>query len=326
MLNELDGWAIAEDAILRTTDGGATWYNVSPPGVTAFGYGTGHTFLNAQQAWVLVADANDPVGAGVLYRTSDGGLTWDSIPVPFGGGDLTFLNENNGWMMLSLGAGAGSMGVAIYRSSDGGATWTQTYTNDPNLANAADSLPLGGIKNNLTPLDAQTAWVGGVIYSPETFYLYRTNDGGQSWMQQSMPLAPGMQGTEVSIDQGPTFFSSLDGILPIRFTGETLRTGFYASHDGGQSWEFLTFMPGSGEVDFVTPSDSFFWTGGQFFVTADGAHTWASVFPNVSFGDAFAGMDFVNTNTGWVWTIDQNNQHILYKTTDGGQTWYQLGQ
>ena len=33
MLNELDGWAISENAILRTTDGASTWYNVSPQGV-----------------------------------------------------------------------------------------------------------------------------------------------------------------------------------------------------------------------------------------------------------------------------------------------------
>ena len=119
----------------------------------------------------MVADASDPAGSGLLYRTSDGGLTWTVYPVPFGGGDLTFTDETHGWMMAHLGSAAGSMGVSIYRTDDGGDTWTQVYTNDPNLANAGDSLPLGGIKSNLTPLDAGTAWVGGVIYAPETFYF-----------------------------------------------------------------------------------------------------------------------------------------------------------
>lgn len=325
MLNELDGWAISEDAILRTTDGGSTWYNLSPQGVTTFGFGTGHTFLNASQAWVLVAEASDPAGSGVLYRTEDGGLTWTAYPTPFGGGDLSFIDESQGWMMAPLGAGAGSMAVAIFKSEDGGATWNQVYTNDPNLANASDSLPLSGIKNNLTPLDAHTAWVGGVIYSPETFYLYKTSDGGSTWAPQTPPAAPGMQNTEVAVDTGPIFTSSTEGILPIRFTGETLRTGFYATQDGGESWEFVTFMPGAGAVDFVSLVDGFFWTGEQFFVTADGARTWSSITPDVLFGESFAGMDFVNTRTGWVWTYDQTGQYGLYKTTDGGATWFPMG-
>ena len=324
MLTELDGWAISDDAILRTTDGGSTWYNVSPQGVTEFGYGTANTFLNASRAWVMVADASNPAGSGLLYRTSDGGLTWTTYPVPFGGGDLAFTDENNGWMMAYLGVAAGSMGVSIYKTEDGGASWTQVYTNDPNLANASDSLPLGGIKDNLTPLDAQMAWVGGVIYAPETFYLYKSTDGGQSWAPQSMPAAPGMQGTELAIDNGPIFPTASDGILPIRFTGETLRTGFYVTHDGGLNWEFVTFMPGAGTVDFVSPSDGFFWTDEQFFVTVDGAHTWSSLSPNIDFRDTFAGMDFVNTRTGWIWTYDINGQYGLYKTTDGGTTWFSM--
>lgn len=325
MLNELDGWAVSENAILRTTDGGTTWYNLSPQGVTEFGYGTAHTFLNALQAWVMVADASDPAGSGLLYRTGDGGLTWTVYPVPFGGGDLAFIDEDNGWMMAYLGIAAGSMGVSIYKTDDGGASWTQVYTNDPNLANAGDSLPLGGLKNNLTPLDASTAWVGGVVYAPETFYLFKTSDGGQTWAPQTIPAAPGMQNTDISIDTGPIFSSSSDGILPVRFTGETQRTGFYSTHDGGVTWEFVAFMPGSGAVDFVSASDGFFWTGEQFFVTVDGAQTWTSVNPNVLFGDTFAGMDFVNTRTGWVWTYDQTGQYGLHKTTNGGETWFPLG-
>ena len=324
MLNELDGWAITENAILRTTDGGSTWYNVSPQGVTNFGYNTGKTFLNASQAWVLVAAVNDPMSSGRLYRTSDGGLTWTSYPVPFGGGDLDFIDENHGWMMASLGAGAGSMGVAIYRTEDGGATWTQSYTNDPNLADAGDSLPLSGIKNNLTALDANIAWVGGVIYSPEAFYLYKTVDGGQTWTQQNLPAAPGMQNTEVAIDVGPTFLSPRDGILAVRFTGESLRTGFYATHDGGVNWEFVSFLPGAGAVDFVSRTEGFFWTGQQLFTTSDGAQTWTALNSNESFGDSFTGMDFVNTRTGWIWTYDSNGQYGFYKSVDGGANWVSM--
>jgi photosystem II stability/assembly factor-like uncharacterized protein len=280
--------------------------------------------LSASQAWVMVTDPSDPAGSGLLYRTEDGGLNWTVYPVPFGSGDLTLIDEDHGWMLAFLGIAAGSMGVAIYQTEDGGATWTQTYTNDPNLENASDSLPLSGIKSNLTPLDMETAWVGGVIYAPETFYFYKTNDGGQSWAQQTLPTAPGMENTDISIDSGPIFTSPSEAILPVRFMGDTNRTGFYATQDGGASWEFISFMPGSGAVDFVSPSDGFFWTGEQFFFTADGADTWTSVNLDVPFGDSFAGMDFVDTRTGWVWTYDATGQYGLYKTTEGGEAWFSM--
>jgi photosystem II stability/assembly factor-like uncharacterized protein len=273
----------------------------------------------------MVANASDPVGSGMLYRTDDGGLTWTVYPVYFGGGDMTFVDESHGWMLASLGVAAGSMAVSVYITDDSGASWTQTYTNDPNLANAAESLPLGGLKNNLTPLDAQTAWVGGVIYSPETIYFFKTTDGGRTWAQQTLPSAPGMQNTEVAVDSGPIFSSPNEGILPVRFSGETLRTGFYATRDGGQTWEFVTFMPGAGAVDFVSSSEGFFWTGEQLFVTSDGARTWTSVNSNILFGVTFAGMDFVNLRTGWVRTFSETGQYGLYKTTDGGVTWVPLG-
>ena len=325
MLSELSGWAITDTAILRTTDGGSTWYNVSPQDVTGFGYGTANSFLNVTQAWIMVADANDPGGSGVLYKTIDGGLSWTVNPVPFGSGEMEFVDDNHGWMMSYLGIAAGSMAVAIYQTEDGGSTWIQTYTNHPQQ-DGSDSLPFGGIKSGLVALDMQTAWVSGVIYAPETFYFYRTVDGGTNWALQNLPTAPGMQNTDISIDLGPIFTSPQDAMLPVRFTGETYRTGFYATHDSGENWEFVSFMPGAGTVDFVSLSDGFFWTGEQFFMTVDGAHTWTTVNSNMLFGETFAGMDFINPYTGWVWTYSEGDQKNLYKTTDGGSTWFLMGE
>ncbi len=327
MFNELDGWAIAEDAILRTTDGGYTWYNLSPRGETVFGYGVASAFLNASQAWVLISDADDPVGSGTLYRTSDGGITWNPVPVPFSSmGQLDFVDENHGWMLLDLGAGAGSMGVAILRTSDSGVTWTETFSHEPGEIAGSDSLPLGGLKTAFTPLDENTAWVGGVTYAPETFYFYKTVDGGNTWSPQTITPPPGTQGNDIAVDSPPVFFSPKEAILTFRFMGENFRTGFYVTQDGGVTWEFVSLMPGSGSVDFVSASDGFFWTGEQFFFTEDGAQTWTSVSSDVLFGESFAGMDFVNTHTGWIWTYEETGLRGLYKTTDGGKTWILLDQ
>jgi len=177
-LNELDGWGVTETQIVRTNDGGITWYNVTPAEITETGYGVDSFVLDNDHVWVLKQDFENYPNSGFLYRTSDGGATWISVNAPFSGGDINFLDANNGWMLAGLGVGMGSNAVAVYQTTDGGMTWNQTYINDPNNSNARDSLPLGGIKNGLTPLNMRTAWVSGVVYSDGTVYLYRTDDGG----------------------------------------------------------------------------------------------------------------------------------------------------
>jgi photosystem II stability/assembly factor-like uncharacterized protein len=320
MLDAFTGWAIQEQILLRTIDGGATWRNVSMPNETALGYSTELTTLGADQAWVLVPDSADPLNAGTLYRTEDGGLNWIAIPTPFGSARLDFVDFWNGWAMVDLGVAAGSMGVAIYQTDTGGVTWRQVYTNDPTADDAGDSLPLSGLKNNLVAASMQTAWVGGVIYAPGVIYLYQTRDGGQSWAAQSLPIPEEVETSEASTD-GPLVLSPAEAILPVRFTGEILQTAFYGSNDGGQTWVFKSMIPGAGSVDFTSALHGIFWSGGKFYTTTDGAQTWNAVTPNIAFGDMLAVMDFADPATGWVVTIDASNQHTLYQTRDGGITW-----
>jgi hypothetical protein len=176
-LNELDAWAVTETQIVRTNDGGVSWYNVTPPDVTETGYTVKTFILDRDHAWVQKPDFNNFPNNGLLYRTTDGGITWTISSTPFSGGDLSFTDMNKGWMLADLGVGAGSNAVAVFQTADGGATWTQTYINDPNSPEAGDSLPLGGIKSDLAPLnmDCLGYWRD---YSPGTVYLYRTDDGG----------------------------------------------------------------------------------------------------------------------------------------------------
>jgi photosystem II stability/assembly factor-like uncharacterized protein len=321
MFNELEGWGIAEDAIVRTNTGGQVWHNVSPTGITEFGFNAHGFFRNSQRAWLLVPDDDASLGGGRLYLTTDGGLTWESNAVPFRDGHLTFVSDRNGWVMAGLGAGAGSMAIAVFKTDNGGLTWEQVFTNDPNLEGSSESLPLGGIKMSLTPLNSQTAWIGGVTYAPGTFYFYRTIDGGATWAQQNLSLAPGIDTGEIAISQGPTFFSPTEAILPVRLTGENIQTAIYHTKNGGETWEYISAQPGAGMVDFVSPTEGVFWTGEQFFSTFDGGVTWSGIQPDILFGDSFIGMEFVTVRTGWVWTYEPTGARHLYKTSDGGATW-----
>src|SRR5512146_2889312 len=56
MVDASNGWGISETQVLRTTDGGATWYDIGPKGVAQLGYAATSAFLDLQHGWVLVAD------------------------------------------------------------------------------------------------------------------------------------------------------------------------------------------------------------------------------------------------------------------------------
>jgi photosystem II stability/assembly factor-like uncharacterized protein len=320
--NELDGWGITETYIVRTNDGGITWYDVTPPDVEEVSSVVETFILDNDHAWVQKPDFNNFPNNGLLYRTADGGLTWSISSTPFSGGDLSFIDQSQGWMLADLGVGAGSNAVAVFQTTDGGATWTQTYTNDPNNPESADSLPLGGLKSDLVPMDMQTAWVGGVIYAPGTVYLYRTDDGGQSWTQVNLELPEGAENFELGIDQDQMkFVSTSDGFLALRMSGDSTQTAVYITNDGGDTWTLTpTLIPGAGASDFLSAQEAVIYNGEQFYVTHDAARTWTTVTPDIVFGDSFVTMEFVNPNSGWIVTLAEE-EYALYRTHDGGATW-----
>lgn len=324
MMDESYGWGITETEVVSTNDGGVTWYNVTPPGLTDVGYSVITDFLDASHAWVQIVDPNNYPNGGTLYRTLDGGLTWESFQTPFSAGDLEFMDVNNGWMMADLGVGAGSMAIAVFQTSDGGVTWTRTYTNDPSLEGAGDTLPLGGIKVMMVPLDMTTAWIGGVIYSSGSTYLFRTDNGGKTWSQVTMMLPAKAQSSELTIEQ-VKFLSPTVGVLAIRLTSTSLETIIFTTKDGGQTWDPATaVLPNSGMLEIPSEKEMIFYYGNQFHVTNDAAATFEVIDPNIAFGESLTDMSFVNTTVGWVITTSPANQRTLYKTTDGGLTWSPL--
>jgi photosystem II stability/assembly factor-like uncharacterized protein len=325
MFNEREGWAVTEAEIVRTDDGGLTWYDVTPPGMDETGYGVDAFFLDSGHAWIQKPAYDQFPNSGSLFRTLDGGRTWSEFTAPFSRGDLNFVDEDNGWVLADLGVGAGSNAVAVYRTSSGGANWERIYTNDPNDPDADDSLPLGGIKSDLVPLDADKAWVTGVVYTPGEVYLYRSEDGGSSWTPVALALPPGAEQFELGIDNGQMkFVTGRDGYLAVHMAGNSIQTAVYITHDSGNSWSLTpNLIDGAGASAFLTEQDAIIYNGEEFHVSADGAQSWSVVQPDVLFGESFMDMDFVNPQSGWTITMDPSTNHrSLYRTQDGGKTWH----
>ena len=323
-LNELDGWGVTETEIARTNDGGITWYDVSPPDMTETGYSIKIFILDNDHVWVQKPDFENFPNGGFLSRTSNAGSTWTTSDTPFSRGDLRFLDQDDGWILADLDAGAGSNAVAIYQTTDGGVKWNLRYINDPNHPDAKDSLPLAGLKTGIVPLNMQTAWVGGVIYAPGTLYLYRTDDGGSTWSPVTLELPAGAANAELSIDADQMqFVTRRGGFLAVHMAGDSTQTAIYVTHNAGDTWILTpTLIPNDGSSDFLSADEAVIYDGDQCYVTRDASRTWSSLSPDIDFGESFASMDFVDVTSGWVITVESANHHSLYRTTDGGATWF----
>lgn len=330
-LNANNGWGIASNNggyLLRTVDGGMTWLNATPIGLTGIGYSTTLSVLDVNTAWALVPNAD--FFTGTLYRTSDGGLTWTSSSVPFGGGSLQFLDPNTGRVLADRGAGAGSQSVEMFQTSDGGATWLSVYNNDPTRPDSSNSLPLSGIKNGMTFLDANTGWVSGTIPIDGEVYLFATHDGGISWEPQAIPLPVGYSSYQY-MPQPPVFFGT-DGYLPLGiFLTNTTDFTFFATHDGGTTWSGdptnTSRVIKQGPYSFADSMHGWSWDGGTtLYQTSDGAQTWSGITTTLDLSGRLSQLVFVPRSNGqfigWALTGQDDAGHSqLYKTTDNGGTW-----
>ncbi|WLW58345.1 WD40/YVTN/BNR-like repeat-containing protein [Streptomyces sp. YU58] len=105
--------------VLRTTDGGASWRNVSPPGAADLQFRDVEAF-DARRAVVLAIGEGE---ASRVYRTDDGGRTWTES---FRNTDakafydcLTFFDRRHGLAMSDPVDGK----FRILSTGDGGRTW-----------------------------------------------------------------------------------------------------------------------------------------------------------------------------------------------------------
>ncbi len=182
--------------------------------------------LDAKTAWV----GGD--GGGV-FRTTDGGHTWDDVSPP-GSEELLFRDVEarsaTEAVVLSIGEGEASR---IYKTVDAGATWTETFRSAEPAAfyNCVDFWPGGkrGIAMS-DPVDGE-------------WRIITTDDGGDTWeiADTSGLEAPGEVGYSAS---GTCLVTA--GARSAWLGGGGTASNIYATHDGGRTWSSAdsTLTPG----------------------------------------------------------------------------------
>lgn len=342
MINASTGWALTQiplysigGYVLRTTDGGQHWKNISPAYAAGLPYGEydageAAMFLNASVAWVVTARHR-------VYHTTDGGQTWQErqLKPPADSNDtayITFINAQDGWIVFNASAASAGEVYTIFRTGDGGNSWTfvsQSGSGATRLPNGYEDWAPGF-------LNASTGWAGGDYskFAPSRFYI--THDGGISWKQQSLPLPVGKAGALLWV-LPPTFFSTTDGLLPVLFyvNGSDEGVILYTTHDGGATWSqskpLSTYIYQSSGPDetlaalslvdmyatWVVPN-----TGTPLYTTSDAGQHWISI--TAPKGTKIDAISFVSSLVGWAIDRPDFNTSSVLKTTDGGRTWTEV--
>ncbi len=302
--SQSSGWF--GQVIQRSDDGGKTWEPVGNefgyegvPGTHQWYDGTQHPW-EFKRVWYLEPSLTDPdtIYAGAedaaLFRSSDGGQTWQELPGLRGAKGHLWQPGAGGMCLHSIildPSDAQRMFVAIsaagaFRTDDGGQTWRPVNR---------------GLKSGYE-LPDPTAEVGHCVHSitmhpsrPDVLFMQkhwdimRSDDAGESWVEVSGNL-PSDFGFPIAVHahEPDTIY-----VIPIKSDSEhyppDAKLRVYRSRTGGNEWEALTRgLPQSNcyvnvlrsalAVDSLDACGVYFGTtGGQVYASADSGDNWASI-------------------------------------------------
>ncbi len=333
MFNTDIGWAFEalHWRVLRTSDAGRHWQDVTPPGANPNG-NTTVFFLDEEDGWLIVPqsgpDNTTPIPASP-WHTVDGGVTWTrgqsfSYVGENAGGNLTFIDARHGWYRANLGGQLGVFASAVFQTTDGGEQWDPVMLNSaaPTEPTTPGSFPTCSI-NGLAFLDATQGWAAGTCLGPDPAFS-ATQDGGRTWQPQKLSL-PADESGPINC-QGcavfPPIFTSLrHGVALAMMISPKYGAVDYLTDDAGTTWrpyalgQLIVWAP-----DFVNVNVGWFLGRGyagdtpQLYMTRDGGVSWTAVQSNTPPGQ---GIEFVTEQRGWSWSPDG----LLLETEDGGATW-----
>lgn len=320
-------------SLMRTTDRGRRWHVVHTPLVARSAPCadclTSMTWPSPRAGYLIYARGSSPTGAlgpavagvaGILYRTRDGGLTWQRVPTPEPVQSVCFTAPARGFA---------ANGTNVYGTDDGGRSWHRIYRAPlrPQPPPMVASLACAG---NAVALEI-TGGEGGMEHYP--YIVFASDDGGLQWhpaMEENY-THPGAAG--VNAPQGPGTEPELLTMTP---HGTPVVAGFLPQFgasaiaypvSGRLSVYQTEGIEAFAALSFPTRRDGWGVTsgigGGRLVHTVNGAATWVDVYPT---GPApLYAIAFATRRLGFGLGTVGGPQAVL-RTTDGGHKWRVVAQ
>lgn len=310
-----------------TTNGGRTWTNVTPNGLSVDGgahWINGFFALSSTRAWLVYGGVDK--NPQYLETTSDAGHHWSKVgALPNYYCTLQFVTPSDGTCTVYAGA-AGSMGIAMYRTRDGGKHWSNTFNSYMTEASLNKPTPPGGLPfscdKSISFTSAATGWAlflcaGG--FAP----IYESTNGGVTWVERNAvspsPLPSGGSGFS-----GTPMFAGSRGA--VAYTGGTYSL-VYVSDDAGRSFHPV-YPPGERRpwtVNILSPEEWRLAYKNTVLETNDAGKSWFTVVSNarrVSKPQRYASapdIQFATTSNAWLLA---NN--VLLRTVNRGKSWKEV--
>jgi photosystem II stability/assembly factor-like uncharacterized protein len=220
-----------------------------------------------------------------VYRTRDGGATWDHVLFvsdSVGAIDLEihptdpetlyagmWRAEREPWSIIS---GCDACGDGIWKSTDGGDSWRQV----------TDGLPQGLIgKIDLAVSPADPDRVYALVEAPDDEEgLYRSDDAGESWRFVAGGRFPknNPYGT-LELMERPFYYTNVDADPTDADVVWVNNERFFKSVDGGVTWEIVPTPHGDNHDMWINPQNPDIYiqaNDGGANVTLDGGRSWSS--------------------------------------------------
>ncbi|MFQ5942694.1 MAG: WD40/YVTN/BNR-like repeat-containing protein [Anaerolineales bacterium] len=236
------------------------------------------TFTDGDHGWLMQSvEAGMGTELVALYRTLDGGLSWDPIVDPYEDEDLQicfktgiqFHGAETGWVTVDCQGNYADAFLLI--SEDGGGTWNQlTLPRTPQAPSAPEvgycyssSPTLVSEQTGVLKVDCLMLADDDLV---ESSYLYSTEDTGISWEIHEFP------GGQLR------FFD--DGTML------ALARDQYRSTDGGATWTKIKSVEWDGQYSFVDLNTGWAVATNEGEIalvrTTDGGATWEIVEPVIA--------------------------------------------
>jgi photosystem II stability/assembly factor-like uncharacterized protein len=322
--NPTHGYALVEDQLLTTQDGGKQWYPIS---FDVDGFVPDHiSFTNAETGWVIgrIVRQSSPESPSVsnqnnelmVLQTVDGGKHWKRQwtktypPGPVGSVDIRFVNPITGWFLTSDTA---AMSGDLYYTSNGGQKW-QKINQIKSARPTPSQLSFVTTKVGFIPLDVGAGPIAGG--------LMKTQDGGKSFdIIQSDENAGSLHEVTFLSERagwavGTSLYNSTDYLM--------------RTNDGGNTWEqiYPRLRP-TRDISFTDDQHGYglgqLTDAGALLRSTDGGETWHNIH---RFSPKLQPirLSFTNRDVGWVLAVSWTGRTEILRTVDGGVTWSPIGE